>query len=66
MTAPKIHAHLVKDRQEHFNTRRGWFVNAYRLVDPETGLDLVQPWFSTRKDAITYAAQNNITIQGQP
>lgn len=48
------YAYLVKDRQERFNTKRGWFVNAWRLVD-ETGTDLVQPWFNSRKQAREYA-----------
>ena len=42
--------YLKKDHQERFNLKRGWFVNAYRIVD-EDGVDMVQPWSNTKKDA---------------
>lgn len=41
---------LKKDQMERFNLKRGWMVNAWRIVDAE-GNDLVQPWSSTKKDA---------------
>lgn len=43
-------AYLKRDRQERFNLRRGWFVNAWRIVD-EDGRDLVQPWSNTKTEA---------------
>ena len=30
--------YLKKDRMERFNTKRGWFVDAWRIVD-ENGVD---------------------------
>lgn len=41
---------LKKDQMERFNLKRGWHVNAWRIVD-EQGSDLVQPWSPTKKDA---------------
>ncbi|MBW6354916.1 hypothetical protein ACLBVF_10390 [Pseudomonas aeruginosa] len=42
--------YLKKDRQERFNLKRSWFVNAWRIVD-EQGRDLVQPWPNTKSEA---------------
>ena len=45
---------LILDRKERFNLKRGWFVNAWRLVNSD-GQDLVQPWFDTKGEARAYA-----------
>ncbi len=42
--------YLKKDRQERYNSKRGWFVNAWRIVDA-TGKDMIQPWSSTKTEA---------------
>jgi len=42
--------YLKKDKSEHFNAKRAWFVNAWRIVD-EFGTDMVQPWATTKKEA---------------
>ena len=55
-------AFLVKDTQERFNMKRGWFVVAWRLVDPTTKRDLVQPWFNTKTEARKYAKLQGIKI----
>lgn len=52
---------LVKDSQERFNLKRGWRVNAWRIVD-EAGRDLVQPWSDTKADASTLAFQLNVFL----
>jgi len=41
--------YLKKDRQERFNLKRGWFVNAWRIVDAQ-GHDMVQPWANTKTE----------------
>lgn len=58
----KTVAFLKKDRMERFNLKRGWFVNAWRIVDA-AGRDLVQPWFSTKTDARVYAAGAHIELK---
>lgn len=52
---------LIKDRQERFNLKRGWFVNAWRLVSA-SGADMVQPWFSKKSDLREYAKDANIYV----
>jgi hypothetical protein len=42
--------YLKKDHQECFNLKRGWFVDAWRIVDAQ-GRDMVQPWSNTKTDA---------------
>lgn len=42
--------YLKKDRQERFNLKRAWSVNAWRIVDDQ-GRDMVQPWSNTKTDA---------------
>ena len=42
---------LKRDRQERYNTKRAWTVNAWRLVSATTGHDLVQPWCDTKTEA---------------
>jgi hypothetical protein len=54
-------AYLKKDRQERYNLKRGWFVNAYRLVDIE-GNDMVQPWFDTKTEARQFCKTRNWRI----
>lgn len=55
--------YLKKDRMERFNTKRGWFVNAWRIVD-EKGVDLVQPWPNTKSEARRLAVQLGIELKG--
>jgi len=55
--------YIKKDRQERFNTKRGWFVNAWRIVDV-AGNDLTQPWLSTKGEALMLAKQMNIQLLG--
>ncbi|ENQ7722857.1 hypothetical protein ACEQOO_004865 [Pseudomonas aeruginosa] len=55
--------YLKKDRQERFNLKRGWFVNAWRIVD-EQGRDLVQPWPNTKSEARRVARLLNIQLTG--
>ena len=43
-------AYLKQDQQERFNLKRGWFVEAWRIVD-ENGRDLIQPWANTKTEA---------------
>jgi len=52
---------LKKDRQERYNSKRGWYVNAWRLVTAD-GKDAVQPWFNTMGEARTFAKTNNWKI----
>ena len=56
---------LKKDTQEHYNLKRGWFVNAWRLVDPVTKQDLVKPWSNTKKEARETAAALDYQIVGE-
>lgn len=42
--------YLKKDRQERFNLKRAWFVNAWRIVDDQ-GRDMVQPWSNSKTEA---------------
>lgn len=55
--------YLKQDRQERSNLKRGWFVNAYRLVDAE-GHDLVQPWLPTKKEALWLANHLEYRVLG--
>ena len=54
-------AYLKKDVQERYNGKRAWFVNAWRLVDNK-GNDLVQPWFTTKGEAIRAAKTLNYDL----
>lgn len=56
--------YLKKDRKERFNLKRGWFVNAWRIVNKD-GDDLVQPWSNTKKEARETAKQLGIRILGE-
>ena len=53
--------YLLKDRQERFNMRRAWFVNAWRIVDAE-GKDMVQPWSNTKTEARDLAKRLGIKL----
>jgi len=56
--------YLKKDRKERYNSKRGWFVNAWRIVD-ENGADLVQPWPNTKSEARRIAVQLGIELIGE-
>lgn len=53
--------YLKKDRQERFNLKRAWFVNAWRIVDKD-GCDMVQPWMSTKSEARDVAKKIGIRL----
>lgn len=55
---------IMQDRQERFNSKRAWFVNAYRIVDGD-GNDLVQPWCDSRKEARELAGQLGYVLRGE-
>lgn len=55
--------YLKKDRQERFNLKRWWFVNAWRIVDAQ-GRDMVQPWSSTKTEARETAKKHGIMLMG--
>lgn len=55
--------YLKKDRKERYNLKRGWFVNAWRIVT-EAGADLVQPWDDTRSEAKKTAGEVGICLVG--
>lgn len=52
---------LKKDRQERFNLKRAWFVNAWRIVD-HAGRDMIQPWSNTKTEARATAKATGITL----
>jgi hypothetical protein len=53
--------YLKEDRQERFNTKRGWFVKAYRIVSP-SGEDMIQPWMNTKREARECAKAMQINL----
>jgi len=53
----------VKDRQERFNAKRSWLVNAWRIVD-SNGIDMIQPGCNTKSEATVVAKQLGIKMQG--
>jgi hypothetical protein len=55
--------YLRKDRQERYNLKRGWFVNAWRIVDAD-GTDRIQPWSSTKGEAIATARASGLIVGG--
>lgn len=57
-------AYLKRDSQERFNLKRGWFADAWRIVNHQ-GEDLVQPWCDTKSDAYDTAKQLGIEIEGE-
>ena len=56
--------YLKKDRMERYDSKRGWFVNAWRIVD-ENGTDLVQLWPNTKSEARRLAVQLGIELKGE-
>ncbi len=56
--------YLKKDRMERYNMKRGWFVNAWRIVD-ENGVDMVQPWSNTKGAARETAKRLGIELIGE-
>lgn len=54
--------YIKKDRQERHNLKRGWFVNAWRIVD-ESGADMVQPWMKSKGEAKRLACQLGIELK---
>lgn len=56
--------YLKKDLMERYNSKRAWFVNAWRIVD-ENGADLVQPWPNTKSEARRLAVQLGIELKGE-
>jgi hypothetical protein len=53
--------YIKLDRQEKFNLKRAWFVQAWRIVD-EKGNDLVQPRFKTKRDLYEFATRQGMHI----
>lgn len=53
--------YLKKDQQERYNSKRAWFVNAWRIVDSK-GVDMVQPWSNTKTEARETARALNIKL----
>lgn len=56
--------YLKKDRMECFNVKRGWFVDAWRIVD-ENGKDMVQPWLNDKIEARETAKRLGIELKGE-
>jgi hypothetical protein len=57
------HGYLLKARRERFNIKRGWFVNAWRIVNDE-GIDMILPWFDTKSEARKVAKSTGIVLLG--
>jgi hypothetical protein len=55
--------YLKRDRQERFTLKRGWFVNAWRIVN-EAGSDLIQPWDTRKSEAKQTADTEGICLVG--
>lgn len=53
--------YIRTDIMERFNLKRGWFVTAYRIVDADDN-DLVQPWMTSRRDAVETATELGIEL----
>jgi len=53
--------YLKKDRKERYNLKKGWFVDAWRIVDKD-GKDMVQPWSDTKTEARETAKHCGITL----
>jgi hypothetical protein len=63
MSVPTKTCRLKKDKQERFNIKRGWYTTAWRIVD-QNGVDLVQPWCRTKKEARETAKNLGYSIEG--
>lgn len=61
--AEKRLVYLLKDRQERYNMKRAWFVNAWRLVDKD-GNDALQPWCDTKGEALRIAKALGWIVMG--
>jgi len=55
--------YLKKDRMERFNLKRGWFVNAWRIVT-DAGADMIQPWSMRKSEAKETADETGIFLVG--
>ena len=55
--------YLKKDMMERYNSKRGWFVVAWRIVD-ENGKDMVLPWPNTKSEAHRLAVKLGIELKG--
>ena len=53
--------YLKKDKQERFNLKRGWFVNAWRIVDAD-GVDMILPYSNTKTEARATAKACDIEL----
>lgn len=64
---------LQKDREEVVRLTRSrhaggavrtysWYRTAWRLVNPDTGNDVIQPWFRFKYEAEDYAREAGWTI----
>ena len=56
--------YLKKDRMERYNSKRGWFVNAWRIVDAQ-GNDLVKPWQNKKSEDSRMDAAIGIELIGE-
>ena len=54
-------AYLIEDTLEKFNTKRSYFVKAWRIVDID-GNDLVQPWMTSKAEAREVAESLSFTL----
>lgn len=53
--------YLQRDIAERFNTKRGWFRTAWRIVDGK-GKDMIQPWFNHKREAFENAKACDIEL----
>lgn len=56
--------YLKKDRMERYNSKRGGFVNVWRIVDAQ-GVDLAHPRSNTKSEARRIAVQLGIELLGE-
>jgi len=56
---------LRKDYQELWrcSTRRTTRPVAWRLIDSVTGIDMVQPWFNRKPEALEFAKQRGWSVE---
>lgn len=58
--------YLRKDRQERFNMKHSWYVNAWRIVHADNrDRDRVQPCPTTKREARDLCATLGYTIVGE-
>jgi len=53
--------YLIKTQKEKFNSKRSWFVNAWRVVDDNEN-DRFQPWANTKNEARETCRKLNIVL----